>query len=132
MEEYKWIIITVISFLLALIYDLKRRDKDSEYSPARFDPLFYLKDNWARLLVSLSFSCLLALLVWMVFPELASLHEKMNEWGILAYILIGAAPDLVISYFKRETDFLRPKNVDGFPRRADDTVDPTKPGGPKT
>lgn len=133
MEDYKWITITVIAFFLALLWDIKKRDKDSQFSPKRFDPIFYIKDNWARLLMSLIFSTLLAVLFWLVSPDVFDIDQELSKWGILVYILIGAAPDLVIAYAKRKTKFLRPNEVDGYIRRDDYATgnpDPPKPPKP--
>lgn len=117
MEEYKWIMVTVIAYLLALIYDLLKRDKESASSPKRFDIGFYVKDNALRLLMSLFFSCLLALLFWMLFPDFAKVSEDLTTYGSLVYVVIGAAPDLVIAYAKRKSNFLRLAEVDGYKRK---------------
>lgn len=117
MEQYKWIIVTVIAYFLALLWDLKKRDKESESSPKRFDIVFYLKDNVWRLIISLFFSTLLALLFWMVFPEFAKVDEELTAYGILVYIVIGAAPDLVVAYAKRKSNFLRVEEVEGYKRK---------------
>lgn len=118
MEDYKWIIVTVIAYLLALFWDILQRDKNSRNSPKRFDLIFFLKDNVIRLVFSLLFSCLFALLFWIVSPEVADMDNEFTKWGTIIYIVIGAAPDLLVSYLKRKSNkFLRVNEVDGYARK---------------
>lgn len=111
MENYKWILITVLAFVVALLWDLKTRDKNSLKSPKKFSPLFYLKDNWQRLVTSLLFSVLVAVLFYLVSPDVFKVDDVLMKWETLVYIVIGAAPDLVVGYAKRKTSFLKPDQV---------------------
>tara|TARA_R110000822_G_scaffold123489_7_gene257917 strand:+ start:461 stop:817 length:357 start_codon:yes stop_codon:yes gene_type:complete len=118
MEEYKWIIITVVCYLAALAFDMLKRDRKSEFSPKKFDPMFFLKDNVNRLILSFLLSALCAIGFWLIAPDVAKIADQdITSLGSVVYALIGAAPDLVISYAKRKTDFLRPENVDGYKRK---------------
>ena len=112
MEDYKWIFITLIAYILSVIYDLLKRDKNSLGSPIKFSPIFYLKDNYQRIILSLLFSMLLAVLFWMLEPQLFALDSELSAWGVIMYAIIGAAPDMVIAYAKRKTSFLRPETVE--------------------
>ena len=112
MEDYKWILITLLSFAISLVYDISRRNKDSSSSPIKFDMVFYIKDNWVRIIVSVLLSSLIAILVRIIEPEIFDVDENMSRIGILIYVIIGSAPDLLIAYAKRNTDFLRPETVE--------------------
>jgi len=112
MEDYKWIFITLIAYILSVIYDLLKRDKNSLGSPTKFSPIFYLKDNYQRIILSLLFSMLLAVLFWMLEPQLFAMDSELSAWGVIMYAIIGAAPDIVIAYAKRKTSFLRPDKVE--------------------
>ena len=112
MEDYKWIFITLIAYILSVIYDLLKRDKNSLGSPTKFSPIFYLKDNYQRIILSLLFSMLLAVLFWMLKPQLFAMDSELSAWGVIMYTIIGAAPDMVIAYAKRKTSFLRPDKVE--------------------
>ena len=112
MEDYRWILITLIAYILSVIYDLLKRDKNSLGSPTKFSPIFYLKDNYQRIILSLMFSMLLAVLFWMLKPQLFNMDSELATWGIIVYAIIGAAPDMVIAYAKRKTSFLRPDTVE--------------------
>jgi archaellum biogenesis protein FlaJ (TadC family) len=87
------------------------RDKASAKSPKKFNPLFYAKDNWQRIIMSLLLSVLLAVLFYLVSPEVFKIDAELDRWGVLAYVAIGAAPDLVIGYAKRKTSFLKPDKI---------------------
>jgi len=112
MEDYRWILITLIAYILSVIYDLLKRDKNSLGSPVKFNPIFYVKDNYQRIILSLLFSMLLAVLFWMLKPQLFNMDSELATWGIVVYAIIGAAPDMVIAYAKRKTSFLRQKQVE--------------------
>lgn len=118
MEDYKWIIITVVCYSAALAFDMLKRDRKSEFSPKKFDPLFFLKDNVNRLILSFMLSGLCAVGFWLIAPDVAKIaNQDLTSLGSVVYALIGAAPDMVISYAKRKTDFLRPEKVDGYQRK---------------
>src|SRR5690606_20194523 len=108
MEEYKYLTITVLCYILALLWDLLKRKRDSEKRQTKFDIVFYLKDNLARLILSYLLSFLLAVVANLLTDDIAKIADQ--EWSslnMIIYALIGAAPDLVISYAKRKVDFLQ-------------------------
>lgn len=118
MEEYKWILITVICYLAALFYDIVKRDRASEFSPKKFNLSFFFKDNKNRLIFSFLLSLSCALVFWLIAPDVAAIpNNEIGGWGSIIYAIIGGAPDLAIAYAKRKTDFLRPQNVDGYQRK---------------
>jgi hypothetical protein len=117
MKDYLFIIITVLAFLIALIIDLLKRDKESINSPRGFDPSFYWKDNKVRLVLSFSLSFLMAIITWLLTEDIAKVASKQwTELNLIVYAIIGAAPDLVIGYAKRNLSFLQPKETEGYKR----------------
>jgi amino acid transporter len=118
MEEYKWIIITIVCYFAALWYDILKRDKDSQKSPRRFDLVFFLKDNVNRLIFSFLLSITCAVVFWLIAPDVAKVaNQDITSLGSIIYAIIGGAPDLIISYAKRKTNFLKQESVDGFKRK---------------
>lgn len=119
MEKYAHLLIVVLAYLAALQIDVLKRDRESGNSPERFKLMFFLKDNVLRLMMSFTLSLTIALMYRVVFPTIAVLDitQEGSEWGLGVYIVIGACPDLVISYFKRKTNFLRPDSTDGYERK---------------
>lgn len=118
MENYIWIMLVVLSYLLALQLDILKRDKDSVNSPVRFQLSFFIKDNSLRLIVSFTLSLTLGIMYRIIFPDLAILNEdvELTKWGLGMYVAIGVAPDMVISYFKRKGDIFRLPEVGGYSR----------------
>jgi len=118
MENYVFILNTVAAFFIALIWDILQRDKASRNSPKRFDISFFLHDNWLRLILSFSLSILIMLVIF------ANVQDANIIFGSdfpvankLIYLVVGAAPDLVISYAKRKVGFLKPEEAKGYIRK---------------
>lgn len=62
--------------------------------------------------------------VFLNVKDAATLFGK--EWTALnnlIYIIIGAAPDLIISFAKRRIGFLQPEEVKGYVRKEDTRAD---------
>lgn len=118
MENYIFIINTVAAFLIALLWDILQRDKASRHSPKRFDLGFFLSDNKIRLILSFCLSLLIMLIIWANVIDanllFGSEYPLANK---LIYVVVGAAPDLVISYAKRKVGFLQPDEAKGFKRK---------------
>lgn len=121
MENYIFVINTILGFFIALIWDILNRNKTSPNSPYNFSPNFFLKDNKTRLILTFILSLLTMLAVYFNVDDAAQLIGK--EWTSLnglIYLVIGAAPDLIISFAKRKVGFLQPKISNGYNRSASD------------
>lgn len=115
MENYIFILNTILGFALAILLDINNRNKESEASPTKFNLRFFIKDNIARFLLSIT----IMLLVFFNVSETAELFGK--EWtklNNLVYAVIGFAPDYVIALAKRKIGFLQPKEVEGYERKS--------------
>lgn len=118
MEAYKFLIVMVVFYIIALIYDLLLRDRTSNKSPKGFNLVFYLKDNKQRLILSFVLSLFISIGVHMIREDIGDLAGKeIKNLNMVLYAIIGAAPDLLISYAKRKVSFLQPEEVDGFKRK---------------
>jgi hypothetical protein len=108
---------TFLGFLIAQIYDVLKRERVSQASPQAFDPIFFFKDNWVKIVLSLLLSFALSLAIHLNAPEVEKLMVSDFEVNNLIYLVVGAVPELVLQYFKRKGSFLQPKNVKGFDRK---------------
>jgi hypothetical protein len=116
--ETTFIINTLLGFFIALFYDVLNRSKASESSPGKFDILFFLNDNKSRLILSLALSLALMLAIYFNVEDAALLLGKeWTELNNIIYIVVGATPDLVVSFAKRKAGFLQPENTKGFKRK---------------
>jgi hypothetical protein len=108
---------TFLGFLIAQIYDVLRRERASHASPQAFGPVFFFKDNWVKIVLSLVLSFALSLAIHLNTPEVEKLVVADFEVNNLIYLVVGAVPELVLQYFKRKGSFLQPKQVDNFKRK---------------
>lgn len=98
-----------IGFILANWGWLQTRSKIGGNTPAKFSFLFWFKDNWIKVLHSLATSCLLNLAVQLNLSEVK--HLTGFEWRGIYSIIIGFAPDLILSVLKDRLGILQPKRV---------------------
>ena len=118
MENYIFIVNTLIGFLGALLWDILQRKKASESSPKSFSIKFFVKDNTNRLIVTLLLSIVVMLGIYLNIADAGKLFGKeLTELNSLIYLVVGAAPDLIISFAKRKTGFLQVEKTDGFTRK---------------
>ena len=115
--DYTFIYNTLLGFLIALIWDILNRSKESENTPKKFDIVFFWNDNKVRLILTFCLSLFVMLAVFFNVKDAAYLFGKeWTELNNLIYIIIGAAPDLIISFAKRKVGFLQPQEVNGYVR----------------
>lgn len=106
-----YLINTGLGFFIAQIVAILKRNKTSGRTPEKLDPLFYLKDTWRKILLSLVLSTLLSITLhynWNGFIELFDKQWKINE---LIYLAIGAAPEGLLILLWNKFDFLKPKTI---------------------
>ena len=113
-----FLINTCLGFLVGQIADILKRSKNSMSSPTKFKPMFFIKDTWQKILLSLILSFALSFVVHLNLEDFTSLvgtdWEKVNG---LVYVIIGLVPELFLQYFKKKYGFLQPKNVEDFKRK---------------
>lgn len=109
---------TILGYLIALFYDVKKRNKDSRNSPGSFDLAFFWHDNKLRLLSSFGLSIFVMLALYFNVGDISGLFGKeWTELNNLVYLAVGAAPDLVIAFAKRKAGFLQPEATKGYQRK---------------
>ena len=113
-----YIINTFLGFLLAQLYDVFNREKESEASPKKFDLLFFLKDTWQKIVVSLLLSSVISFTVHYNTDEiLRYIGKDWDNISKLIYLVIGFAPEIILQWFKKKYGVLQPKNVDEYKRK---------------
>lgn len=113
-----YLINTFLGFLIAQLYDVLKRSKTSDASPQKFDLVFFLKDTWQKILVSLLLSFTLSIFLHLNIVNLSELIGK--DWtgaNDLLYGVIGFAPEIALQWLKKKYGFLQPTEVDEFQRK---------------
>src|SRR5690606_5889639 len=101
---------TFLGFFIAQIYDVLTRDKNSINTPDKFNLLFFLKDTWQKIVLSLFLSLSISVLVWLNVGDFAKLIGQ--EWGALnniVYAIIGFAPEIVLQFIRKRLGVLQSK-----------------------
>lgn len=104
---------TFLGFLAAQLYDVFTRDKNSINTPEKFDLIFFIKDTWQKIVVSLFLSVTLSLLVWLNVEDFAMLLGK--DWTVLnnlVYAFIGFAPEVALQFIRKRYGLLRSNRKD--------------------
>lgn len=98
-----------IGIVLGNIGHTAVKDPTSAASPTKFSPLFWIKDNWLKVVHSIVIAFSINLALQLSIKELeAALGFK---WYNLYGLAIGLCPDAVLSYLKNKFGFLQPKRV---------------------
>lgn len=104
----------LIGFFVAQLIDIFRRNRNSENSPQKFNFLFFLKDNWQKILVSVLLSVSVG-----TFIELNGIDVKpfLDGLGInitdeMFYFILGFSPEIILQILKNTIGFLQPKEVE--------------------
>lgn len=92
-----YIVNTLLGFLIFQIYGLLTREKNG-----KFDIIFFLKDTWQKIVLSLLLSLGLALATHYnyidVFKLFGSDAQQVNG---LIYLIIGAVPEVVLQIIRK-------------------------------
>lgn len=105
-----FLINTFLGFLIAQLYDIFTRNKNSESTPERFDLIFFLKDTYQKIILSLFLSLSLSTLIWLNVGDFAKLMGQ--DWeGInnIVYAVIGFAPEIVLQVLRKRFGVLQSK-----------------------
>jgi hypothetical protein len=112
-----FILNTFLGFLIAQVYDVVRRDRNSGATPEKFNLVFFLKDTYQKLVLSLVLSLLIATAVHFNAKEVLSLFNGYENLSDLIYLPIGAAPEMVLQWAKKKYGFGQPEKVEGYQRK---------------
>lgn len=97
---------TLLGFLIFQIYGLLTREKNG-----KFDIIFFLKDTWQKIVLSLLLSLGLALATHYnyidVFKLFGSDAQQVNG---LIYLIIGAVPEVVLQIIRKRFGVLYSSN----------------------
>lgn len=119
----QYILAIVTGFLIIQLSDILGRSKESEASPVKFNLVFFLKDTWQKLLLSL----LLSFSIGLMIHQSVIIEDEVNSYELfglkfdllyLLYFVIGAVPEYILQILKKKYSFLQPDKVDGFERTS--------------
>lgn len=99
----------IIGIILGNIAHTAVKDPTSAASPTKFSLLFWIKDNYIKVLHSLTIAAGLNLALQL------NLHEVEGALGFKWYNIyavgLGLFPDATLSFMKNKFGWLQPKNV---------------------
>lgn len=106
-----FIINTLLGFLTVQIADVLNRSKGSPASPRPFDIVFFWKDNWIKILLSISLSTVLAITAHLNFEAFIGAVWDGNAEGLI-YWAIGAVPEFILQRLKKSLGIAQPPEVE--------------------
>ncbi|AEV34166.1 hypothetical protein Oweho_3215 [Owenweeksia hongkongensis DSM 17368] len=113
-----YLVNTLLGFLIAQIYDILKRNKDSEASPEKFNLVFFLQDTWKKILMSLALSIAISIAIHLNWDNAVSLFSGEVTLNDLIYLVVGAVPELVLQWAKRKGGFLQSSTVQDYDRKS--------------
>jgi len=93
---------TFLGFAIAQVLAVLNRSNDKK-NPKEFDLIFFVKDTWQKMAVSLLLSFLLSVTLYLNVGDFAKLVGQ--DWDIinsLAYLIIGFAPEKALQWIRRK------------------------------
>src|SRR5690606_9587001 len=92
-----FIINTLLGFLIFQIYGLLTREKNG-----KFNLIFFIKDTWVKIVLSLSLSVTLAVATHYNYIEVFKLFgSDLQQVNGLIDLIIGAVPELVLQVVRK-------------------------------
>lgn len=114
-----FILNTLLGFLIFQIYGLLTREKNG-----KFNLIFFLKDTWVKIVLSLSLSITLAIATHYNYIEVFKLFgSDLQQVNGLIYLIIGAVPEVVLQVVRKRFGVLYSSNEQS-------SVPPTGPKKP--
>lgn len=99
----------IIGIILGNMAHVAVKDPTSAASPTKFNVLFFIKDNYIKIIHSLAIACGLNLALQLNIHEIeAALGFK---WYNIYAIGLGLFPDATLSYLKNKFGWMQPKKV---------------------
>lgn len=93
------------------IADILNRNKQSEASPEKFNFIFFIKDTWVKIVLSLLLSVCISVVVKLNLTDVHSAFSGDNLYGNLLYVVIGAVPEYALQVAKKKLGFTQPEKV---------------------
>lgn len=93
------------------ISDILRRDKESSNSPRKFNFIFFIKDSWFKIVLSLLLSISITIIVKLNLEDFYSVFSEESIYGKLIYVAIGAVPEFILQRVKKKFGFTQPTVV---------------------
>lgn len=93
------------------VADVLRRDRESKSSPQGFHVMFFIKDNWMKVVLSLILSVCISVVVRLNLADVHSAFSGDSLYGDLIYVLIGAVPEWVLQRVKKKFGITQPGQV---------------------
>ena len=104
-----FLINTFLGFLIAQIYDILFREK-SESNPEKFDLIFFIKDTYQKIVLSLFLSLSISMLIYLNNWDIISLFgEKIEFLKNMEYALIGFAPEIFLQKMRKKYGLFQTK-----------------------
>lgn len=101
-----YIVNTLLGFLIFQIYGLLTREKNG-----KFNIIFFLKDTWVKIVLSLSLSIALAVATHYNYIEVFKLFgSDLQQVNGLIYLIIGAVPEVVLQIVRKRFGVLYGSN----------------------
>lgn len=114
-----YILCVILGFMIAQLFHIWMRDRESNESPEKFNLVFFVKDTWQKMVLSILSSFTLASLFYiLIVIDPNALYDM--EWNgviysvkinLFIYAFIGAGVDAIFSYAKNKWGFLQPTFV---------------------
>lgn len=114
-----YLINILLGFAIAQLIDIMKRNRESDSSPIKFNIVFFLKDNWQKILVSLLLSCGIGTFINLNEIDPTPFLEKFNISLTLemVYFIIGFCPELILQQLKKIYGIFQPKSeIEGYKR----------------
>lgn len=105
-----FILNTFLGFLTVQIADVLKRSKKSRASPKKLSINFFWRDNWLKIVLSLSLSIVLSLTTHLNFDAIVSSVWDGNAKGLI-YWAVGAVPEYVLQKLKKKLGIAQPEKV---------------------
>lgn len=101
-----FILNTLLGFLIFQIYGLLTREKNG-----KFNLIFFIKDTWVKIVLSLSLSITLAVATHFNYVEVFKLFgSDTQQISSLIYLIIGAVPEVVLQIIRKRFGVLYSSN----------------------
>lgn len=99
----------LIGIVLGNIGHTAVKDPTSAASPTKFSLLFWVKDNWKKVITSIIMACGLNLALQLNIHEVEAAFGF--KWHNIYGLGLGLFPDAILSFFKNKFGFLQPKQI---------------------
>ena len=108
MEILELLLWTFFGFFISNLGFVFTRQRKSSRSPVKFDIVFFIRDNWQKMLVSMIMSFSLTIGFWKFMPDII----QGTEFKLWYAVAIGAVPDVWLNIMKNSFGLFKPQTVE--------------------